>query len=79
MENEPTAERLVGTLTERQKEVACLLTEGLTEAEVARRLFVSPSTVHEHVRHIYDRLGCRRQAQLVALILRSGICDRPRK
>lgn len=80
MSDDLYAKRLVDALTERQKEVACLLAEGLTEAEVAERLFRSEHTMHEHVRHIYERLDCRRRTQLVALVTRSGICEqRPKK
>jgi len=60
-------------LTPRQWEVACLLAEGLSEAEVAARLYLSEHTVHEHIRHIYERLGCHRRGQLVAFVLRAGI------
>lgn len=79
MSDDPYAKRLVGALTERQKEVACLLAEGLTKAEVAERLFRSEHTMHEHVRHIYERPDCRRRAQLIALVVRSGICKQWKK
>lgn len=79
MESDQEAKRLVATLTNCQKEVACLLAEGLTEPQVAERLCRSPNTVDRHVQEIHRRLGCRRRAQLVAIVLRAGLCDPARK
>jgi DNA-binding NarL/FixJ family response regulator len=79
MERDQEAQRLVDTLTNRQKEVACLLAEGLTEPQVAERLCRSPNTVDQHVQAIHRRLGCRCRARLVAIVLRAGLCDRARK
>jgi DNA-binding NarL/FixJ family response regulator len=67
-----SAARRFGELTERQQEIAWLLADGLTRAEVAARLSLSEYTVCEHVRHIYERLDCHRRSQLVALVLRAG-------
>ena len=44
-------------LTAREVEVLQLVAEGLGDAEVARRLVVSPRTVHSHLRSIYRKLG----------------------
>lgn len=68
-------EQISCTLTERQKEIACLVAQGLTEREAADCLYLSPSTVHEHVRHIYERLDVHSRAELVAAVVRSGICE----
>lgn len=65
-------------LTTRQIEVACLLADGLTYAQIAARLSLSQHTVHEHVRHIYERLGGRR-SRLIATLVRTGLCDSPPK
>lgn len=46
-----------GDLTERELEVARLVAEGLGNAEIAERLFVSTRTVTTHLTHIYRRLG----------------------
>ncbi len=51
------------TLTKRQQDVARLLAEGLTNKEIAQRLFVSPRTVDMHVAHILDRLDCRSRTE----------------
>ena len=66
---------LLSQLTERQLEVACLLAAGLVEREIAERLQVSEHTVHEHVRHIYERLDCHTRAELVRIVIRTGACD----
>jgi DNA-binding CsgD family transcriptional regulator len=65
-------------LTTRQIEVACLLADELTYAQIAARLSLSQHTVHEHVRHIYTRLGCRRNGLIIALV-RAGLRDSPPK
>jgi DNA-binding CsgD family transcriptional regulator len=49
---EPYAE-----LTEREIEVLNLLARGLTNAQIAEKLIISPRTVHAHVRSIYSKLG----------------------
>ncbi len=46
-----------GELTERELEVARLVAQGLSNAEIAERLFVSTRTVTTHLTHIYRRLG----------------------
>jgi DNA-binding NarL/FixJ family response regulator len=58
-------------LTERQREVAVLMLGGLTEREIATRLCISYWTVKEHVRHIYETLGCHNRCQFAALFLSS--------
>ena len=44
-------------LTAREVEVLRLVAQGLTDAQVAERLFVSPHTVNAHLRSIYGKLG----------------------
>jgi DNA-binding NarL/FixJ family response regulator len=44
-------------LTEREIEVLHLLAGGLTNAQIAEKLIISPRTVHAHVRSIYSKLG----------------------
>lgn len=76
MRLDPHTTEALDDLTERQREVACWLMDGLPEHEIAERLFVSEHTIHEHARHIYARLGCHNRAQLTRLLLRSGVCAR---
>jgi ATP/maltotriose-dependent transcriptional regulator MalT len=69
-EDTPTA---VSLLTPRELEVLGLLGEGLSNADIAKRLFVSQSTAKVHVHHILAKLGVktRLQAALVAERLRT--------
>lgn len=48
---------LPAQLTAREIEVLCLVADGLTDAEVAERLYLSPRTVGQHLRSIYNKLG----------------------
>lgn len=57
------------TLTRREREVLQLVGEGLTSAEIAGRLVISPRTVETHRRHLVRKLGLHGQAALVRFAL----------
>ena len=44
-------------LTTREREVIALVADGLTNAEVAERLWISPGTVRRHLENVYGKLG----------------------
>jgi DNA-binding NarL/FixJ family response regulator len=53
-------------LTEREREVLRLLTEGYLYKEIAEKMALSWHTVHNHIRHIYEKLHVRSRAQAIA-------------
>lgn len=53
-------------LTRRESEVAALVAEGLTNREIADRLFISERTADGHLEHIREKLGVRNRAQITA-------------
>jgi DNA-binding CsgD family transcriptional regulator len=64
---------LKGDLTARELEVAALLAEGLTNGQVAERLFISPKTAAVHVSNILAKLGLSSRAEIAAWAVRRGI------
>jgi DNA-binding NarL/FixJ family response regulator len=68
----PAAERL-GALTHREREVVALVGEGLSNDEIATRLFLSPATAKTHVSRAMVKLHVRDRAQLVVLAYESGL------
>jgi DNA-binding CsgD family transcriptional regulator len=55
-----------GELTPQEHRVASLVTEGLTNREVADRLFVSTNTIESHLRHLFQKVGVRSRTELAA-------------
>jgi DNA-binding NarL/FixJ family response regulator len=60
-------------LTPREREVLSLIAEGLTNAEIAQVLQLSPLTAKTHVSRILMKLGARDRVQLVVIAYQSGI------
>jgi DNA-binding NarL/FixJ family response regulator len=60
-------------LTDREREIVALVGEGLSNQEIAERLFVSPATAKTHVSRAMGKLGARDRAQLVVIAYESGL------
>jgi DNA-binding NarL/FixJ family response regulator len=62
-------------LTNREREILQLLADGMSNGDVAKKLFISQETVKSHVRHILAKLEADTRTQAVAIALREAIID----
>jgi DNA-binding NarL/FixJ family response regulator len=71
----PSAPRAaqLGELTEREREVVTLVGSGLSNEEIATRLFISPATARTHVSRAMSKLEARDRAQLVVFAYETGL------
>ncbi|HEY5143439.1 MAG TPA: response regulator transcription factor [Solirubrobacteraceae bacterium] len=74
----PAAEGVLpDDLTPREAEVLTLIADGLSNAEIAERLVVSPATVKTHVNRIFMKTGVRDRAQAVRYAFAHGLARPP--
>jgi len=65
----------VDILTPREREILQLLADGMSNVDVADKLFISQETVKSHVRHILAKLEADTRTQAVAIALREAMID----
>jgi DNA-binding NarL/FixJ family response regulator len=64
---------ILAELTEREREVLAVVGRGLSNAEIAAELFISPATAKTHVSRVMMKLGARDRAQLVVIAYETGL------
>jgi DNA-binding NarL/FixJ family response regulator len=69
----PARPDLLDALTDREREMVTLVATGMSNAEIAEHLTLSPLTVKTHVNHAMTKLGARDRAQLVVLAYQAGL------
>lgn len=69
----------IESLTTRQREIVTLVAEGLTNRQLAERLFISEATVRNHITAILDKLELRDRFQLAVYAFRQGLVTYPQK
>ncbi|GAB3276636.1 response regulator [Kineosporia babensis] len=70
--NQPKSDALA-VLTEREREILAWVAQGLTNQDIAEKLFLSPLTVKTHVNRSMTKLQVRERAQLVVLAYQNGL------
>lgn len=69
----PSVTARLPNLTQREREVLRLLSDGLSNEEIGKALFISPETVRTHVRKAMDKLNADTRTQAVATALRQSL------
>jgi len=64
-------------LTDRQVEILTLVAEGMSNAEIGKRLWIVEDSVRSHLRRMAKRMGCGDRAGMVALGFRTGVLKLP--
>ena len=70
-----SAEKSTIELTEREQQILELMTQGLSNADIARTLFLSEGTVRNYTSHVFAKLGVNDRTQAVVAALRFGLVN----
>jgi two-component system, NarL family, nitrate/nitrite response regulator NarL len=62
-------------LTDREQEILKLMSQGMSGPQIAREIFLSPSTVKSHTEKLYGKLGVSDRAAAVAVAMRQGLLE----
>jgi DNA-binding NarL/FixJ family response regulator len=66
---------VIDDLTERQREILALVAEGLSNKQIAARVYLSIETVKTHLSAIYDHLDVRNRTEAAAIYAHTIECD----
>jgi DNA-binding NarL/FixJ family response regulator len=72
-QEEPRDSELLSKLSDRERDVLGLLAQGLSNAEIAAQLYLSPGTVRNYVSNILTKLGVSDRTQAAVLAIRHGL------
>lgn len=72
-ESRISAAESLEVLTAREREVVAMVAQGLSNEEIAEKMYVSPLTVRTHVQRAMSKLGVQNRAQLVVIAFQSGL------
>jgi non-specific serine/threonine protein kinase len=68
----PARESASDVLTAREREIASLMADGLSNRDIAEKLVISEGTVEVHVKHVLGKLGFRSRSQVAAWFARQA-------
>ena len=71
----PSPLKALDELTEREREILLLIADGLSNAEIGQKLYISETTVKTHITHILQKLNLRDRVQAVVLAYETGLFD----
>lgn len=66
-------EQTLQQISEREQEVLGLLVQGLNYKQIAEKIFISPETVRNHIRNIYEKLQVHSRSEAVAKAIKQGL------